>query len=130
MSFRHRVQVPFFQVDMQGVVFNMWYLAWFDEAMTAYFAAQGLPWQEMAAGGYDVQLVHVDIDWTGAVRFGDEVEVEVSAERVGTTSFALRFRVLVGDAVPVSANIVYVVVGIDGSGKRPVPEPMRAVLAV
>jgi acyl-CoA thioester hydrolase len=28
------VVVPYYQVDQQGVVFNMWYLAWFDEAMS------------------------------------------------------------------------------------------------
>jgi len=34
-AFTHPVQVRYLEVDAQGVVFNAWYLAWFDEAMTA-----------------------------------------------------------------------------------------------
>ena len=28
------IPVSYFQYDQQGVVFNMWYFGWFDDAMT------------------------------------------------------------------------------------------------
>ena len=39
VPFRFPVSVRYLEVDQQGVVFNMWYLAYFDDAMTAFLAA-------------------------------------------------------------------------------------------
>jgi acyl-CoA thioester hydrolase len=128
MPFRHPVHVPYYQVDQQGVVFNMWYLGWFDDAMTAYLTSLGFSYDEMLRNGYDVQLVHTELDWSAGVRFGDDVVVEVSPAAIGTTSLTLQFAVRRGDAVLVTARTVYVVVGLDGSGKRAVPELLRAAL--
>jgi acyl-CoA thioester hydrolase len=128
MPFRYPVHVPYYQVDQQGVVFNMWYLGWFDDAMTAYLTSLGFSYEEMLGNGYDVQLVHTELDWSAAVRFGDDVFVEVTTDGIGTTSLTLAFAVRRGDEVVVSARTVYVVVGIDGSGKRSVPELLRAAL--
>ncbi|HET7531368.1 MAG TPA: thioesterase family protein [Mycobacteriales bacterium] len=128
MAFVHRLRVQFFEVDLQGVVFNMWYLAWFDTAMTAYLAELGFPYGAMQQTGWDVQLVHTELDWRGGARFDEEVGVEVSTDRVGTTSFTLAFRVLRDGEEIVTARTVYVVVGVDGSGKRPVPDELREAL--
>jgi acyl-CoA thioester hydrolase len=128
MPFVLPVRVQFFEVDLQGVVFNMWYLAWFDTAMTAYLTELGFPYDDMSRAGWDVQLVHTELDWQGGATFGDEVGVEVTPDRIGTTSFTLAFRVLRGDELLASAKTVYVVVGTDGSGKRPVPDDLREAL--
>jgi acyl-CoA thioester hydrolase len=128
MAFVHPVRVQFFEVDLQGVVFNMWYLAWFDNAMTAYLADLGFPYDAMKDIGWDVQLVHTEVDWRGGAIFGDALAVEVTTDRIGTTSFTLAFRVLRGDEELASAKTVYVVVGMDGSGKRRVPDDLRKAL--
>src|SRR3954467_15695765 len=128
MPFVHPVTVRFFEVDLQGVVFNMWYLAWFDDAMSAYLAHVGFPYDVMSRGDWDVQLVHTEVDWRKGATFGDQLGVEVTVDRIGSTSLTLAFRVL-RDGEPIAtAKTVYVVVGIDGSGKRPVPDELRAVL--
>jgi len=115
------VTVRYFEVDAQGVVFNAWYLAYFDEAMSAYLAHRGLPYRTMLDAGYDVQLVRTEIDWRAGVRWQDGIVVAVATARLGGTSFALDFEVRRGDEVTCSARTVYVVVAADGSGKRPVP---------
>ena len=123
------VAVRYLEVDAQGVVFNAWYLAWFDEAMAAFFADRGLPYRSMMEAGYDVQLVHTEMDWTGGVGFGDRIEVAVSTARVGRTSFALDFQVRRdGTEVTCAARTVYVVIGTDGSGKRAIPPLISAAL--
>jgi acyl-CoA thioester hydrolase len=126
--FRHPITVRYLEVDAQGIVFNMWYLGWFDDAMTAFLAHCGLPYAELMASGHDVSLVRSEIDWTDGVRFADDVAVEVSTERIGTTSFTLMFRVVRGEQTTAQGRTTYVVVGTDGSGKRPVPDPLRAAL--
>ncbi|MDP9405684.1 MAG: acyl-CoA thioesterase [Actinomycetota bacterium] len=126
--FSHRVDVRYLEVDQQGVVFNMWYLAYFDDAMTAFLAANGLPYPALTDAGFDVQLVRSEIDWAGGVGWQDDVRVAVSLARVGTTSFALDFQVRRDGRALVHGRTVYVVVATDGSGKRPVPELLRAAL--
>ena len=121
MTFTHPVHVRYLEVDGQGVVFNAWYLAWFDDAMTAYLLHGGLPYRTMLEAGFDVQLVRSEIDWKAGVGFGDEIEVAVSTARLGRTSFALDFEVRRGPDVTCAARTFYVVIATNGSGKREIP---------
>jgi acyl-CoA thioester hydrolase len=122
------VCTTYFQFDQQGVVFNMWYFGWFDDAMTQLFTEIGYPYTELNADGLDVQLVHTEADWRDAVRYGEQVVIDVACERVGATSFTLWFGVRVGAQERATGRTVYVVVSTDGSGKRPVPPRLRAGL--
>jgi acyl-CoA thioester hydrolase len=128
--FTFGVNVRYMEVDAQGVVFNAWYLTYFDDAMTAFLADGGLPYRDMLAAGYDVQLVRSEIDYRTGVRWQDPIEVAVSASRFGTTSFTLDFQVLRGPGREecTRGRTVYVVVATDGSGKRPVPDLVRTAL--
>jgi len=121
------VSPSYFQFDQQGVVFNMWYFGWFDDAMTQFLADAGWSYQTMIADGLDVQLVHTEADWREGVRYGESVTVDVATEKIGTTSFTLSFTVRVGSQVRSAARTVYVVVATDGSGKQPVPPKLRAL---
>ena len=122
------VCTSYFQFDQQGVVFNMWYFGWFDDAMTQFLSDVGYPYTALNADGLDVQLVHTEADWRDAVRYGEQVTIDVSTERVGSTSFTLRFSVRVGAEVRSTGRTIYVVVSTDGSGKRPVPPRLRGGL--
>jgi acyl-CoA thioester hydrolase len=125
----HPVTVRYLEVDQQGVVFNAWYLAYFDDALTGFLADRGFPYAVLMAAGCDVQLVHTELDWSGSLGFGDAVTVAVRAEKVGTTSFTLAFEVAKNGVTVCSARTVYVVIGLDGSGKRPIPPLLRAALS-
>lgn len=126
-TYRH--QVRYFEVDQQGVVFNMWYLGYFDEALTAYLDEGGLAYPDMLADGYDVQLVHNEIDWKAPLRWRQDALVDVSLHRMGTTSFELAFEVTADEVEVAAGRTVYVVVATDGSGKLPIPEALRAALS-
>ncbi|HET9077439.1 MAG TPA: thioesterase family protein [Acidimicrobiales bacterium] len=128
--YRHRVR--YFEADQQGVVFNMWYLGYFDEAMALFLEEGGLPYRRMLEAGFDVQLVRTEIDWRSSLRWPDDATVEVGVEGAGRTSFTLGFTVRragEGDVVA-DGRTVYVVVGTDGSGKRPIPAELAGALGV
>ena len=121
------------EVDQQGVVFNGHYLTWFDEAATAFFDHVGLPFDAFLALDLDVQVVHTEIDFATPVRWRDGVRVAVASERIGTTSFTLRFDVLrrAGDEderVAVQGRTVYVVVSSTDWTKRELPPELRDAL--
>jgi len=128
VPFVHPVGIRYLEVDRQGVVFNMWYLAYLDDAMTAFLFEGGFPYTEMLAAGYDAQVVHTELDFRGPLGFGDEAAVRVFVSHVGQTSFSLRFEVVSGARIVVEATTVYVAVATDGSGKRDLPPALLAAL--
>ncbi|GAB3989965.1 hypothetical protein GCM10029978_116580 [Actinoallomurus acanthiterrae] len=119
--FAHRITPRFFEIDSQGVMFNMWYLAHVDEAVDGFFEARGLPYAEWPQMGVDVHVAHVDLDWKAAIRYHDRPEVLVSTARVGGKSFTLDFAFRRDEETTATGSIVYVAVATDGSGTMPLP---------
>jgi acyl-CoA thioester hydrolase len=128
------VPVRYSDIDAQGVVFNMWYLGWFDEAMMAYLEHRGAGVDRLLQAGLETQLVHTDIDWQAPLRWRDPVSIEVVTSALGRTSMTLAFTVRRGEQVTATARTVYVLVGPPGAageGRHPavLPEWLRAALA-
>jgi acyl-CoA thioester hydrolase len=122
------------EVDLQAVVFNAHYLTWFDEAITGFFDHLGATYPDLMDAGFDMQLVHTEIDYAAPVRWRDIVRVAVACEGVGSTSFTVIFSVLrrtdeSDEVLAVRARSVYVVVSTEDWAKRPVPDALRAALA-
>ena len=121
------------EVDQQGVVFNGHYLTWFDEACTGFLDHLGVTYPGLIATGHDIQVVHSEIDYLAGVRWRDAVRVAVACERIGTTSFTLRFSVLrradsteaPDEQLAIRGQNVYVVVSTDDWAKRPIPDVLR-----
>jgi acyl-CoA thioester hydrolase len=128
VPFVHHLDIRYLEVDRQGVVFNMWYLAYLDDAMTAFLSAGGLPYAALVAAGYDVQVVHTELDWHWPLGFGDPAAVLVRLSQLGRTSFTLGFDVVSSTRLVVDATTVYVVVRTDGSGKCEPPHVLLDAL--
>ena len=130
MTFEFPLRVRYMEVDAQGVVFNSWYLTYFDEAFTAFLAHRGLDHRRLVEAGFDTQLVHAELDWRGPLRWRDDVLVAVSTAGLGSTSITVDFAARRdGGEVACSARIVYVVIATDGTGKREIPPMLAAALA-
>ena len=120
--FEFPLRVRYMEVDAQGVVFNAWYLTYFDDAFPAFLGSRGLSYRALLEAGFDTQLVRSEIDWKTGLHWQEDVIVAVSTARLGRTSFAVDFEVRRNDGeVTCSARTVYVVVATDGSGKREIP---------
>lgn len=133
-AFEFPMRVPYHEVDAQGVVFNAWYLAWFDEAMTEFLESRSLTYRAMLDAGYDIQLVHAELDWYAGVGWGEDVVVAVSPARIDRTGFALDFQVRALDdagnrVITCECRTVYLVIAVDGGGPQEVPSLIRNALA-
>ena len=135
--YRHPLAPRYLEIDQQGVVFNAWYLAYFDDAMTAFLGARGLPYAQLMADGYDVMLKRTEIDWSAGLRYGDDAAIVVDVASIGTTSFVLSFDVVragadgaagSGEETVCRGRTVYVMVTAPGNEKTPVPDRIRALL--
>ena len=127
--FEFSFRVRYMEVDAQGVVFNAWYLTYFDEAFSAFLAARGYGLEKLIASGFDVQLAHAELDWKAGLRWQDDVLVAVSPASIGRTSFTVDFEARRnGAGLACSGRVVYVVVATDGSGKREIPPLLAGAL--
>ncbi len=117
--------VRFVECDQQGVVFNAHYLVWADEASNLWWASLGLPWDEIAAQA-DPVVKASSLEWSSSARWGDTVEVDAEAERLGRTSVTVRFTVRVGERVCCVVRNTYV--GTAGGASTPWPDDVRARL--
>ncbi len=118
--------VRYVECDQQGVVFNGHYLTWADEAATAWWAANGLPWDDLVARGVDPVVKASSLEWTSPVRWGDTVTVDAETENVGRTSVTVGSTVRVGERVCCVVRTTYVCV-VDGV-PTPWPDDVRARL--
>ncbi|HXO52092.1 MAG TPA: thioesterase family protein [Mycobacterium sp.] len=133
-AFSLQVVPRYAEVDQQGVVFNGHYLTWFDEACTGFLDHLGVTYPGLVDTGHDMQVVHSEIDYLTPVRWRDSVRVAVQCERIGSTSFTLRFTVLrrnddADEHAAVRGHNVYVVVSTDDWAKRPIPAALRDALS-
>jgi acyl-CoA thioester hydrolase len=117
--------VRYAECDQQGIVFNAHYLLYADEAMTAWCQQVGHPYPTLLERGLDTRVVASALEWSSSCRWGDLVEVDVSAERVGRTSFGIVSTVRVGDRHCCTVRTTYVLTDLDGR-PTPVPADLRA----
>jgi acyl-CoA thioester hydrolase len=133
-AFRYPLDVRFFEVDSLGVVFNMWYLGWCDEAMSAFMESIGFGYRELRAQGYDAVLRKAELEYLDSLEAFQQAQVAVRVDHVGTTSFRLRYDIervgesSQGRALCAHVAITYVCVEIDGRRKAPIPLGLRAAL--
>ncbi len=128
--FVHRHHVRFDEVDAAGIVYFARFFTWCHDAMEAMLAP--------LADGYTglvtkrrlgLPAVHVEADYRSPLRFGDEVLVEASVERLGTSSVALRFDIVRSPGREPVAVVKHVVAMVDLGAIRaqPLPDDVRAV---
>ena len=117
--------VRYSECDQQGIVFNGHYLAYCDEAGSAWYSSRGTPYADLLARGLDMHVIASTLDWSSSARWGDVVSVDAGCERIGGSSFVVRMLVRVGGRHCCTVTVTNVLV--DGSG-RPVrvPDDLRA----
>jgi acyl-CoA thioester hydrolase len=132
--FRYSLDVRFFEVDSLGVVFNMWYLGWCDEAMSAFMESIGYGYATLRAEGFDAVLRKAELEWLESMQAFQHSEIAVRVDHVGTTSFRLRYDIERvehdGPSRTRSAqiSITYVCVEILGRCSVPIPRGLREAL--
>jgi YbgC/YbaW family acyl-CoA thioester hydrolase len=92
-AFRYPLDVRFFEVDSLGVVFNMWYLGWCDEAMSAFMESIGYGYKTLRAQGFDAVLRKAELEWLASLQAFQQAEVAVRVDQVGSTSFRLGYDI-------------------------------------
>ena len=126
----HRLRVRWAEVDLQKIVFNAHYLMYFDTAITDYWRALGLPFEEaMLQLGGELYVKKASLEFHGSARFEDQLEVALKCDRVGKSSMNFSGAIFRGDQLLVSCELVYVFADPASQTSRPVPDALRTLVA-
>ena len=127
--FRYYVRVRYGECDAQKVVFNARYGDYVDISTSEFFRALDFG-DALASGELDFQLVKQTFEWKAPARFDQVLEVEVSAQRLGNTSFTLAtvIRIAGDERVIATAETVYVLVTPHTLAKMTIPDSLRAAM--
>jgi YbgC/YbaW family acyl-CoA thioester hydrolase len=127
--FVHRLRVRWVEVDMQKIVFNAHYLMYFDTAISDYWRALALPYEDaMVQLGGDLYVKKASVEYHGSARFDDQLEVALRCARVGNSSLVFSGAVFRGDALLVSCELVYVFADPASQTSKTVPDGLRNLL--
>ena len=127
--FLHRLRVRWAEVDMQRIVFNAHYLMYFDTAMTDYWRALVLPYQEtMDHLQGDLYVVKATVEFHASARVDDPIDVALRCSRIGNSSLTFTGAIFRGEEHLISGEIVYVFADPASQTSRPVPQALREVV--
>ncbi|MDO8284734.1 MAG: YbgC/FadM family acyl-CoA thioesterase [Rhodoferax sp.] len=124
----HRLRVRWAEIDMQKVVFNAHYLMYIDTAMADYWRALALPYESaMHLLGGDIFVKKASVEYHASARYDDQLEVGLRCGRIGNSSIVFEAAIFRGDALIVTAELVYVYVDPTTQLSQPVPPALRAI---
>ena len=127
--FLHRLRVRWAEVDAQGVVFFPLYLVYCNTASAEYWRALGLPPAAFAALDADLHVKKVTLEYHGAARYDDDLDVGLHCLRIGNSSLTYALGIFRDGQPLVQGEMVSVFV--DRGERRPtsVPREVRAAIA-
>ena len=128
--YTYETRIKLHDTDAAGVLFFANYFRLTHEAYETFMASVGFPFAHLIhEADYLVLIVHADCDFKRPLRVGDGGTVEITAGKIGRTSFALDYRVLNGSGEPVATgNTAHVCVTKQSYNSIPLPERLKAAL--
>jgi len=127
--FSYFLRIRYGECDAQKVVFNARYGEYVDLAAAEFLRALGFE-HEIQTAELDYQVVRQTTEWRAPARFDQVLEISVSAQHLGTTSFTLttEFRIAGEEALIATCETVYVNVDTRTLKKAPIPARLREAL--
>lgn len=129
-KFTLKLRVRYAECDAQQVVFNARYADYIDVAATEYIRALFGGYQNLIARGMDTQVVNMNISWKAPARFDDVLEIIVTPEKIGNSSYTLTLRFIQENSKTeiAHAQITYVMADTDNYKKMNIPEDFKQTL--
>lgn len=133
MAFTSTLRVRFGDEDHARIVYYPRFFHFFHTAFEDFFDHQGFPYRACLDEGVGWPAVHAEADYKGQVRFGDDLEIEVSIPKIGRSSSTFRYvgtvvRGGVRDGAPaVIGTVIVACIDMTTMRSREIPEKYRAL---
>jgi acyl-CoA thioester hydrolase len=119
--FSYPLRVRWAEVDMQSVVFNGNYLTYADVGITEYL-------RELKLRGGDFSAVRAVLEYKGAARFDDLLDISVRVSRLGRSSMLFLIGMWRDGTLLTSGEITYVNTDLETRTAKPLPEHLRSTI--
>src|SRR3954451_10981204 len=126
--FTHTVRVRYGECDLQGVVFNANWLAYFDVVITELWRELVGDYSGMVEEGADMMVAEAGIRFRGPARFDELVEFRLSVANMSTSALTTRIEAWVGDTLAVEGTMRHVFADPGTNTTRSTPHHIRAAL--
>jgi YbgC/YbaW family acyl-CoA thioester hydrolase len=90
-----RFLVTMADVDAAGIIYFASPLRWAEKLYTHWIHGLGHPHRQLFSEGIATPAVNVTVDYRSHLSLDDEIQLDLTAARIGTTSFTLRLEVFV-----------------------------------
>ena len=121
----YKRRVQFVDTDLAGIVHFSKILCYVEEAEHSVMQGVSVPAMDVSGG---FPKVHVDCDYLSPLRFGDDAEIQMCLERVGSKSLTWKFTVRVADLISAEGSMVTVYVSSLGDSEA-IPQLHRNSLS-
>ena len=118
-------RVRFAELDPLNHVNNVAYLIWFESARVTYFKHIGLTTQERKDTEPRLVIRRGEIDWLREMRADEDYVITTRCVGYRNTSFSMVQEIWSGGSKRAEFHCVMVLLQPDGSGRMPIPEPIR-----
>ena len=127
--FSHRLRVRWAEVDMQKIVFNAHYLMYFDTAISDYWRAMALPYEQtMHNWGGDLYVKKASVEYFASARYDDQLDVMLKCTKIGNSSIIFTGALFQADERLVTTELIYVYANPATQTSQPVPTALRELL--
>ena len=124
--YRCSLVVRLHHVDAAGVIFYARLYELAQEAMERFFLWADLPLAQLFESPCLTPVVHSEADYFSPIRIGKRLDVEVSIERIGRSSFTIACRFFDEQKhLSACSRTVNVVIDKKTGNKRDIPEDWR-----
>jgi YbgC/YbaW family acyl-CoA thioester hydrolase len=122
-------RVRFGDTDASGRIFYVSLLNHFDAAESEFLRFLGVGYREIQDRKVGFPRVRVECDYTGALEYDDVMQIAVTVDRIGKSSFTLAFDVSVEGRNAARGKVTIVCVDRGTHKSIPLPEKLRAALS-
>ena len=120
----HEVTVMFYDTDCAGVVHNIAYLRFIEEARTLMAEKMGMPLRQMVETGLYPDVLRTEIDYRSPGKLGDRLRVRGGVSELGRVRFWVNFEIVrpEDNAVLVTCRQSLALIRMPGAKAEKLPE--------
>lgn len=122
--YTYDIDVRYRDIDPLRHVSHVEFVTYMQQARLRYLDDE----LDMERHGIDPIVVHVEVDYEGPIRLGDDVTVRVECTDPGETSFRTEYEILANGDVAATGESVQVAADAGSGEPCDLPEEWRAVM--
>ena len=127
--FSTRMRVRWAEVDLQKIVFNAHYLMYFDTAISDYWRAMAIPYEEtMHQWGGDLYVKKASVEYFASAKYEDQLDVMLKCVKIGNSSVVFHGAIFRSDQLLVTCELIYVYAHPATQTSQPVTAAFRELL--